>query len=165
MQRVSFLTFLLLLIVVGSFIAATTGQLPARVASHFGAGNLPNGWMSREGYLLFMLGFALVFPIVIVAAIGWLPRIAPRSINVPDREYWLDPSRREATLASLATYAYWLGCLLALFIVGVHYAVLVANASVPPRLPADLFWALMIGFLAALALWIGALVLRFRHVR
>jgi hypothetical protein len=165
MQRVSHLLFVLSLIVVCAFIAATTGQLPARVASHFGAGNMPNGWMSRDGYLAFMLFFALAFPIVIVAAVGWLPRIAPRAINVPHRDYWLAPVRREGTLAALASHASWLGCLLVLFIAGVHYAILEANASVPQRLPAEYFWMLMIGFLAALALWIGGLFLRFRNTR
>jgi hypothetical protein len=163
MQRTSCPLFALLLIVVGAFITATTGQLPARVASHFGAGDLPNGWMSRDGYLVFMLGFGLLLPTIVVAAIGWLPRIAPRGINIPHRDYWLAPSRRDATLAALAVHACWLGCLLVLFIAGIHYAILEANASVPARLPADLFWMLMIVFLAALALWIGALFLRFRN--
>ena len=163
MQRISSLLFLSLLIVVGAFIAATTGQLPARVASHFGPGDLPNGWMSRDGYLVFMLGFGLLLPPVVVGAIGWLPKIAPRAINIPHRDFWLAPSRRDATLAALAAHACWLGCLLVLFIAGIHYAILEANASVPPRLPAELFWMLMIAFLAALALWIGALFLRFRN--
>ena len=121
MQRISSLLFLSLLIVVGAFIAATTGQLPARVASHFGPGDLPNGWMSRDGYLVFMLGFGLLLPPV-VGAIGWLPKIAPRAINIPHRDFWLAPSRRDATLAALAAHACWLGCLLVLFIAGTHYA-------------------------------------------
>ena len=58
MQRIACLLFALLLIVVGAFIVATTGQLPDRVASHFGAGNLANGWMTRGGYLAFMLALA-----------------------------------------------------------------------------------------------------------
>jgi len=164
MQRIACLLFALLLIVVGAFIVATTGQLPDRVASHFGAGNLANGWMTRGGYLAFMLAFALLFPVVIVGAVGWLPRVRAKSINIPHRDYWLAPSRRDATMATLASHACWLGCLLTVFIAGIHFAVLEANAAVPPRLPADFFWTLLAGFLAAVALWIGALYLRFRNV-
>ena len=68
-----------------------------------------------------------------------------------------------ATLATLTELACWLGCLIALFIAGLHYSILVANASVPPRLPDALFWTLLTGFCAGLALWTGALYLRFRN--
>ena len=39
------------------FVIYTTRYLPDLVATHFGGDNRANGWMSREGYLLFMLAF------------------------------------------------------------------------------------------------------------
>jgi len=164
MQVVSILIFVLIEIVVAAFIVATTGQLPDRVASHFGAGNLPNGWMTRDGYLAFMLAFAVLLPAIVVAGVGIVPLLSPRRINIPNRAYWLAPERRGATLATLAARACWLGALIAIFLAGVHYAILEANATTPPRLPADLFWTLLIAFAAGLALWIGTLYLRFRDV-
>jgi hypothetical protein len=89
MHRVSLLLFVLLLTVVTSCIVATTGQLPDPVATHFGHRNLPNGWMSHDGYVTFMLAFATLLPIVIVGIVGGLPHVAPRSLNIPNREYWL----------------------------------------------------------------------------
>ncbi len=163
MPAVPLLAFALIEIAVAAFVAATTGQLPERVASHFGAGNLPNGWMPREAYLPFMLGFAVVLPAVVVAGIALTPRLGPRRLNLPHRDYWLAPERRAATFAALAAHACWLGCLIALFIAGIHYSILVANASVPPRLPDALFWTLLIAFCAGVVLWIGALYLRFRN--
>jgi hypothetical protein len=53
--------------------------------------------------------------------------------------------------------------LIVLFTAAVHYVLLVANASSPPHLPADLFWMLLVGFLVAIAVWTGALYLRFRN--
>ncbi len=164
MQVVSILTFVLVEVVVAAFIVATTGQLPDRVASHFGAGNLPNGWMTRDGYLVFMLAFAVLLPAIVAAGVGVVPYLSPRRVNIPHRDYWLAPERRAATFSSLVSSACWLGCLIAVFVAGAHYAILEANAAAPPRLPADLFWTLMIGFLAGLGLWIGALFLRFRNV-
>jgi uncharacterized membrane protein len=164
MQHIAYLLFVLLLIAVGAFIVATTGQLPERVASHFGAGNLANGWMTRSGYLVCMLVFALLLPVFVVGVVGWLPRRVPGAVNIPHRDQWMAPGRRATTLATLASHACWLGCLLAVFIAGIHFAVLEANAAVPPRLPADLFWTLLVGFLAAVALWIGALYLRYRNL-
>ena len=66
--------FILLLVVGTILISATTDHLPAQIASHFGAGGVPNGWMSRSFYLLFMLAFAVILPLVIVLSMGVLPR-------------------------------------------------------------------------------------------
>ncbi len=163
MPRLSTIVFVFLLIAVAAFVVVTTEQLPLRVASHFGAGDLPNGWMTREGYLVFMLVFATLLPVFVVALVGWLPRLAPASIGIPHREHWLAPGRRATTMAALAAHACWLGALLALFVASVHFTILEANAAVPPRLPADHFWMLLVAFLAALVLWIAALFLRFRN--
>jgi uncharacterized membrane protein len=162
MLRVSLLLFTLLLISVAAFIVATTGALPDLVAAHFGASNFANGWMTRSGYLAFTLAFATVLPIVIAAAVGWLPRIAQRSVNIPNRDYWMAPERRSTTLDSIAAYGLLAGCLVMVLIAGVHRVIIEANAVVPPQLPAREFWTLLAGFLVAFAVWIGAFWLRFR---
>jgi hypothetical protein len=163
MQRLSYSMFVVFVLMTVAFIVATTGELPERVASHFGANNLANGWMTRDGYRLFMLLFATLLPVVVVGSVAWLPRCSPNAISLPNRGYWLDPKRRDATMAALAGHASWLGCLIALFIAGVHYLVLEANRASPAQMPAALFWMLLIGFLAGVALWIGALHQRFRN--
>lgn len=164
MHRLAWFIFVLCLAVAATYIVATTGALPETVASHFGSGNAANGYMTRDGYRLFMLVFALVLPAFLAAMIGLLPRMRPKSINLPNRDYWLDPERREATLNALSAQGAWLGSMVALFVAAVHYVLLVANASSPPKLPADLFGMLVVGFLMLMALWLGALYLRFRKV-
>ena len=163
MHRLAWLVLVVCLGGASMYIVATTGALPDNVASHFGPGNAANGFMTRDGYLVFMLFFALVLPLFLAAVIGLLPRMVPNSINLPNREYWLDPKRREATLNALSAHGAWLGSMVALFTAALHYVLLVANASSPPRLPADLFGMLIVGFLILIALWIGALYLRFRN--
>jgi hypothetical protein len=74
MHHLSSLLFVLLLTVVAAYIVTTTGQLPDPVATHFGQRNVPNGWMSHDGYLAFMLAFATLLPVLIVGIVGWLPR-------------------------------------------------------------------------------------------
>lgn len=164
MHRLAWLIFALCLAVAATYIVATTGALPDHVASHFGPGNAANGFMTRDGYLVFMLFFALVLPVFLAVMIGLLPRMRPQSINLPNRDHWLSPQRREATLSALSSQGAWLGSIVALFIAALHYVLLVANASSPPRLPADLFGALVIGFVIVIALWVGALYLRFRNL-
>ena len=120
--------------------------------------------MTRDGYLVFMLAFAVVLPIFVAAMIGLLPRARSNSINIPHKTYWLDPKRKEETLDALSAHGAWLGSLIALFIAALHYVLIVANASSPPRLPADLFSMLLGGFVVGLLLWVGVLYLRFRNV-
>jgi uncharacterized membrane protein len=155
--------FILLLVVGAILISVTTHQLPAQIASHFGAGGAPNGWMSRNGYLLFMLAFAVVLPLAVVLGAGVLPRLKVNSINIPNRDYWLDPSRREATLRYLATHACWLGSLLVVFIAAIHLLLIEANATQPPHLPGQLFVTLLVLFVVALAIWMMTMLLHFRR--
>jgi len=163
MAQLARLLFIVLLVVGAILISATTDQLPAQIASHFGAGGVPNGWMSRSFYLLFMLAFAVILPLVIVLAMGVLPRYRANAINIPNRAYWLDPVRRQATLDYLAAHACWLGSLMVVFITAIHFLLIEANATQPPRLPFQPFIAALVLFVVAMGLWLAALVLRFRN--
>ena len=163
MHRVAWLFFVLCLSAAATYIVTTTSALPERVASHFGPGNAANAFMTRDGYLMFMLAFAVVLPAFAAAMIGLLPRMRTNSINIPHKAWWLDPKRRDETLNALSAHGAWLGSLIALFIAALHYVLIVANRSTPPQLPADLFVMLLVGFVAAIVLWAGALWLRFRN--
>jgi hypothetical protein len=163
MLRLCSMLFAAVLIVVAWFIVTTTGRLADVVATHFGGDYLANGFMTRDGYLAFSLAFSTVLPVIVAGAVGLLPRLFPRSVNVPNRDYWLAAERRDATLESIAIRAILLGALLAIFMVGVHWLILQANAAVPPQLPARAFWAMLIAFLVAFAAWIVAFWSRFRN--
>ena len=156
------LLFALALVVAPAMIWGTSAQLPATVASHFGGGGPPNGWMSHDGYLAFMLGLVTLLPLVVVAAVGWMPSVAPSRIQLPNRDHWLAPQQRAQTLAALRTYACWLGILLIVFMTALHMLLIEANAATPPRLPEAPFLTMLAAFVVALAFWILTLLLRFR---
>src|SRR5215813_8923472 len=105
MLRICSILFAAVLIAVAWFIMTTTEHLSETVATHFGSGFLANGWMQREGYLTFSLTFATVLPAIVAGIVGWLPRIFPRYVNIPHRDYWLEPERRASTLESIAVRA------------------------------------------------------------
>lgn len=165
MHRLAWIVLALCLVATGTFIVATTSALPEAVASHFNGSGLANGFMTRDGYRAFMLAFGLALPAFLAAVVGLAPRLAPARINVPNRDYWLDPKRRADTVNALSAQGAWLGTLTAVFIAALHYVLLLANRSLPPRLPTELFWMLMVGFVVSLVLWIVILYLRFRSVR
>ncbi|HTS22797.1 MAG TPA: DUF1648 domain-containing protein [Casimicrobiaceae bacterium] len=165
MRRLLLPLFLLVDLAAAIFIVATSESLPARVASHFAAGGQANGWMPRGGYVGFMLAMAVVVPWLLVLLLSWLPRRFAGAVNLPHRGYWLDPERREATLASLGAFAAGFGCVLALLIAGVHRAIVLANGRTPPALDAAELGALLAGSAVALAAWLVAWYLRFRRPR
>ena len=146
-----------------AFIIATAGDLPAQVASHFGRSDRPSAWAPRDSYVAIMVGTATLLPLFLVALMTWLPRVFPGAVNIPNRDYWLAPERRERSLAALADFGWAFGCLLTLFIVGVHWIVVAANTSVPAQLPHRPFQGLVAGFIAAMCIWTVALCLRFRR--
>jgi hypothetical protein len=165
MRRFLPLVFLSLLAAVAIFITSTSAALPARVASHFLKGGQANGWMPRDTYVTFILGVAVLLPLLLVALLAGFPRMFPRAVNLPNRAYGLEPERRDATLATLSFFAWSFGCVLTLLIAGLHWTILRANASRPPMLAETAVDTLLAVFAIAIGVWILAWYLRFRRPR
>jgi len=147
MRRLPLLLLVALLIAAGAILYATAENLPPRVASSFNFAGNAGGFMSRGTYLAFMAAAIFGASAIILLVCAVLPRLAPRLVNIPAREYWLAPERREETYASLAASGALLGCLVTAFLIGLHLLVVEANAHPPPRLDSSILWAL-IGALA-----------------
>jgi uncharacterized membrane protein len=159
------LLFGLSVVVAPIVVWTTSAQLPARVASHFAKGGYANGFMGHDAYVLFMLAMTTLLPLVVVACIGLVPRVATSSLSLRYREHWLAPQRRAETMATLATWGCAFGVLLVLFLTGIHFLTLEANARTPPRLDEGAFFAVLVAFLVLLAAWIGFMVIRFGRPR
>jgi uncharacterized membrane protein len=144
-----------------AFVIYTTRYLPETVATHFGAGNQANGWMSRDFYLLFMLSFMIGISSFVSLAVGTLPRKFPQWTNVPNRDYWLSVERRDESLKYLNAHGKRLGCLIVMMMLGMHYTILIANHMRPPMLPVSIFSSVLFGFVLALIWWIVRLYRRF----
>ena len=143
------------------FITYTTQYLPDNVATHFGADNRANGWMTRGGYLAFMFCFLIGVPGLVSLIVGFMPRKFPQWTNVPNRDYWLSGERREESLSFLSAHGMRLACVLVMMMLGMHYAILLANHTQPPALPVPVFSSILIGFALALLWWIVRLYRRF----
>ena len=143
------------------FVIYTTRYLPETVATHFGAGNQANGWMSRNNYLFFTLSFITGVSAFVSFCVGTLPRKFPQWTNVPNRDYWLAPARRDESLAFLSAHGKRLGCLIVMMMLGMHYTILIANHMQPPMLPVSTFSSILFGFVLALIWWIVRLYRRF----
>jgi len=157
--------FGLCVIVAPIVVWTTSAELPARVASHFARGGYANGFMAHETYVLFMLAMTTLLPLVVVASIGLLPRVATARLSMRHREHWLAPQRRAATMATLATWACAFGVVLVSFLTAIHLVTLEANARTPARLDEGVFFAVLGVFLVVLVAWIGFMAVRFGRPR
>lgn len=154
--------FFATLLVAGMFVYVTSQTLPDRVASHFGASGLADSFMSRSGYRIFMLFFVVGFPLLLAVSMTTIFRRTGTSMNLPNRDYWLADSRREATVVVLTNHATRLAIGLTVFLCVVHKLVVDANARTPPALDNASIIAAMVVFGACVTLWFGWLYFAFR---
>lgn len=145
------------------FVWVTSGQLPLLVASHFDGAGEANGFMPQRAYLALMLTLLVGLPSLLMALTWWSLGASRARINLPNRDYWLAPERRAATVAYLRTCLLWFGVLLLVFLCYVHWLVVLANGRQPPRLDNAWFVGGLVSFLAAMLVWLKAFFGHFRR--
>ncbi len=146
-----------------AFVWLTSARLPALVASHFGGSGAADGFMPHDTYVCFMLAFVLGFPALLVV-LTWLAIASPKTrINLPNKDYWLAPERRAATVVFLRGGILWFGAMLVAFLCYVHWLVVLANEAQPPRLANSWFISGLVIFFAAMLIWVRAFLGHFRQ--
>jgi uncharacterized membrane protein len=137
--------------------------LPERLASHFTASGIPNGWMSKTQ-------FAWMYALVLLPALAvefWVPRQIARKpdakLNLPNKQFWLAPERRARTFAYFDSFFAWYGCAFLLVVAFAMGLAMRANFETPPRLPAAFIVSDIAGFLLFNVIAIAAMLRRFAN--
>jgi len=144
------------------FVIFTSGELPDAVAAHFNLAGEPDRWTSHQSYVALFVGFLFVYPALMVLAFTWLPKHWPHLVNIPNRDYWFEPERREASLEYLAHHGCWFSIILLVLIAAIHYTILVAHQTQPVTLPMPLFSTVLGCFVLAVTIWTVQLFQHFR---
>lgn len=110
-----------------------------------------------------MGGFGLGLPLLFLTISLFLRFVPVNLVNIPHRDYWLAPERRDATYAFMSRQLLWLSCMLVCFIAAMHWLTVLANNSMPVRMPTNEFLMALGGFLVAMTVWIFALLRHFRR--
>jgi uncharacterized membrane protein len=120
--------------------------LPERMASHFSASGMPNGWMTKSQFLI-------IYAVMLLPAFAvefWASQsIANKSgvkLRLPNKEYWLAPERRVGTFGYFDGFFAWYGCALLFVEVFAMSLAMRANFDTPPRLPAAPVVSVIAGF-------------------
>ena len=121
--------------------------LPDRLASHFGASGMPNGWMTKTQF--FITYAVVLLPAFVVEF--WVHRKVAKTpeakLRLPNKEYWLAPERRAETLAYFESFFAWFGCAFLLVEVFAMGLAMRANLDSPPELPTGPIVSVIAGFI------------------
>jgi len=123
-------------------------QLPERVASHFGAYGLPNGWQTKSMFTTFFcsaMGIAATVGFLVPLLLGTL---SPTMINLPNKDYWLAPERREDSIHFLQDQMTWFGCAVLLLLCFAMYSAIQANLTANPTMDPTAFFIALGAFVA-----------------
>lgn len=135
--------------------------LPDRMASHFGASGMPNGWMTKTQF--FITYAVVLLPAVFVEF--WLHRrvanVPVGKLRLPNKEYWLAPERRADTVGYFQGFFAWYGCALLFVEVFAMGLAMSANLSEPVALPIGPMLSLLSGFILFNVFAVVAMLRRF----
>ena len=134
--------------------------LPDRMASHFGASGMPNGWMTKPQF--FVTYAVVLLPALIVEF--WAHRRVAKTpdtkLRLPNKEYWLAPEHRAETFAYFEGFFAWFGCAFLLVEVLAMGLAMRANLDAPPLLPTGPIISVIVGFVLFNVL---AVIAMYRH--
>ena len=120
--------------------------LPDRLASHFAASGMPNGWMTKQQ---FFITYAVVFVPALLVEFWVSHRIENKpdaKLNLPNKEYWLAPERRANTFAYFDSFFAWYGCAFLFVEVFAMGLAMRANFDTSPKLPTGPIFSVITGF-------------------
>jgi len=138
-------------------------RLPALVAQHFGGDGRATGWASRDAFFILSWTVLLVISAIFMFTPRALRTVPVSLINLPNKDYWLAPERKEESLRFLEREMEWMGVMTVGFIALVLHLAIRANLVPDRRLENGAFVTLLVVFLVATTGWVVRLYRRFAN--
>ena len=126
--------------------------LPDRVATHFGFGGMADGWGSNFGNALFLTGTHVFLFCALFFSPQFMLLFPPKLINLPNKDYWLQPAMLPQTKAKISGLIWQYGVMIFAFFFVVGLLALHANMTKPVRLNETVLFAAL-GILLAYSVW------------
>jgi uncharacterized membrane protein len=134
--------------------------LPERVASHFNFQGVANGWSSKHTFMA-IYGVVLVVTTVLLVGLPLLlAKLPPSIINMPNRDYWLAPERKQETCRTVSGYMILVGiAVMALLFTVFHWTIRV-NLGYDQQM-GSVVW-IIVPFFIFITGWCIAFFMRFK---
>ena len=162
-MRFGRLFFIIVIMICGVELVRLWNIAPAEMAAHFDVQGNPDRFVLKPEFFWFQAQTLLV-----VLAVSILPQILflvlpVQFINMPNREYWLAPERRDRTISRLSSFgALLFGIILLAIQAGFELAVY-ANLQTPIWFNAQWMMGIMIASFLVLGLLLFQLIVSFRR--
>jgi uncharacterized membrane protein len=134
--------------------------LPERMASHFGPGGTPNGWMPRGAFINLNVGVVGFMILTFLLTARKMRTLDVSNVNLPNKDYWMAPERREETVEFLSSYFLLFGAATLLLLLDVFHQVFRYNLFLSHALEHP--GASLAVYVAFAFAWIAGFQLRFR---
>ena len=126
--------------------------LPERIAIHFGADGMADGWGSKFGNTAFMTFVQVLLFCTLLFSAGLMRALPVRWVNLPNKNYWLNPENRGRSLDTIQNFMWRFGVSIFLFLFVVNFLAFQANLAEPVRLNLKEFLPAL-AFLFAYTIW------------
>ena len=136
-------------------------QLPPKVATHFNLEGEADSWMSKEAATIMMIALQLGLPLFLVGITALTSRLPTSLINIPNREYWLHPSRCQQSLAYVRTLISWLAVAVTIHVMAINHLSFLANRNQTTLNTTGVIISMIFVFAAVVGI-IGTLLWHFR---
>jgi hypothetical protein len=108
-------------------------RMPEILGSHFSRGGYVNGWQTKVAFFYTELAVIILATVVSFGVPRMIAAMPVSLLNLPHKEYWMAPERREETLAYIRAWSGWFGCGLLAFLLFVMELAFRANLHTPPQ--------------------------------
>ena len=138
-------------------------RLPEKMASHFNAAGKPNGWMSKQAFLRLDLFLVGILAFLFYFSGFFMNKIPTAFINLPNKDFWLAPERRDQSLRVIANFLLWLGNGTLIFVFVLQQHVIHYNLNSGKYFVGIGAWTPTIFYISFVFLWTVALIWMFRR--
>jgi uncharacterized membrane protein len=138
-------------------------RLPAQVAQHFGAFGQPDAWGSKMQFLIMhVVTISFMAAMILGSGLG-MTKIPNSMINVPNKDYWLAPERREQTVAYIQSRLLWLGSCVMIFWLDLAHQSFQVHLGAATKL--NHVWVSSTILLTVSAMWCMVIYMKFRKTK
>lgn len=136
--------------------------MPEQLAAHFNIQGSPDRFVSKAQFFRFQLQTMLVVILVSLLSQIILLVLPPNMVNLPHREYWLAPERRDETMGRISDFGAVLFGVILLAVQSVFEVSAYANLHTPIVFDARWVGIFMVIAFAVIILMLIRLIFSFR---
>lgn len=161
------LSWIVLLVAAGVLVKLhldCTPDLPSRIASHFDMAGRADGWRMKNAFGLGTLPVHLGTAVLLVGLMSFIHRLPPRFINVPNPEYWRQPTNFQIACQFLRDWSRWFTAAELTWATFFDRQLFLANQRQPPHLDSQATNLLLAAAILGAPIMIAVLLIRFSRI-